>query len=75
MEKVVKSIKNVDKKVWLELKTGSSKRGITMAEFLKKLVEEHKQLESKKRIPKSMFGAHPEMTPFTREDEADFHEL
>ncbi len=26
------------------------------------------------RIPKSMFGAHPEMKPFKR-DEDDFHEL
>jgi hypothetical protein len=28
-----------------------------------------------KKIPKSKFGAHPEMKPFTSEDEAAFHEL
>jgi predicted CopG family antitoxin len=27
------------------------------------------------RIPKSKFGAHPEMTAFTPEDEAKVHEL
>jgi len=28
-----------------------------------------------KKIPKSKFGAHPEMKLFTSEDEAAFHEL
>ena len=28
-----------------------------------------------KKIPKSKFGAHPKMKPFTSEDEAAFHEL
>lgn len=28
-----------------------------------------------RNIPKSKFGAHPEMKPFTAEDEARFHEL
>ena len=28
-----------------------------------------------RKIPKSKFGAHPEMKPFTSEDEATFHEL
>jgi hypothetical protein len=28
-----------------------------------------------RKVPKSKFGAHPEMIPFTPEDEADSHEL
>ncbi|UCE16841.1 MAG: hypothetical protein JSV12_04350 [Candidatus Bathyarchaeota archaeon] len=28
-----------------------------------------------RKIPTSKFGAHPEMKPFTSEDEAAFHEL
>jgi len=28
-----------------------------------------------RKIPRSKFGAHPEMKPFTSEDEATFHEL
>ena len=28
-----------------------------------------------KNIPRSKFGAHPNMKPFTAEDEAKFHEL
>lgn len=28
-----------------------------------------------KKVPKSKFGAHPEMESFTAEDEARFHEL
>ena len=28
-----------------------------------------------RKVPKSKFGAHPEMKPFTLEDEAAFHEL
>jgi len=28
-----------------------------------------------RKVPKSKFGAHPEMKPFTSEDEATFHEL
>lgn len=27
-----------------------------------------------RKIPRSKFGAHPEMKPFTSEDEATFHE-
>ena len=75
MARIVKAIKNMDKKVWSELKTEAAKHSTTMAEFLKRLVEEHKQNESKKNVPKSMFGAHPWMTPFTREDEDKDHEL
>ena len=29
----------------------------------------------KHNAPKSMFGAHPGLAPFSEEDEADFHEL
>ena len=35
----------------------------------------HKLMELKRKIPKSKFGAHPEMTEFTTEDESEFHEL
>ena len=32
-------------------------------------------IKKKEGIPDSMFGAHPEMKPFTHKDEAKFHEL
>ena len=32
-------------------------------------------VELRRKIPKSKFGAHPEMTKFTKKDEGDFHEL
>ena len=28
-----------------------------------------------RKVPKSKFGAHPKMKPFTQEDEARFHKL
>ena len=31
--------------------------------------------ETRVRIPKSMFGAHPEMSSFTEKDKVRFHEL
>jgi predicted CopG family antitoxin len=30
---------------------------------------------TKRRLPKSMFGAHPEISSFTEKDEIRFHEL
>jgi len=38
-------------------------------EVIKKLIE------LRNKTPKSKFGAHPEMTEFTSEDESEFHEL
>ena len=35
----------------------------------------NKLIEMKRKIPKSKFGAHPEMTEFTIEDESEFHDL
>lgn len=35
----------------------------------------NKLISLKRKIPKSKFGAHPEMTKFTEADESDFHEL
>lgn len=32
-------------------------------------------VELRRKIPRSKFGAHPEMTEFTAKDEGDFHEL
>jgi hypothetical protein len=32
-------------------------------------------VELRRKIPKSKFGAHPEMTEFTAKDEGEFHEL
>jgi len=29
----------------------------------------------RKKIPSSMFGSNPRLKPFSREDEAEFHEL
>jgi len=31
--------------------------------------------EKRVRVPKSMFGAHPEMSSFTEKDKIQFHEL
>ena len=41
----------------------------TYDEVIRKLVE------LKRKLPKSRFGAHPEMTEFTDQDEAEFHDL
>jgi len=38
-------------------------------EVIKTLISE------RKRIPRSMFGTNPKLKPFSKEDEADFHEL
>ena len=35
----------------------------------------NKLIEMKRKITKSKFGAHPEMTEFTIEDESEFHDL
>jgi hypothetical protein len=35
----------------------------------------NKLMELKRKIPKSKFGAHPEMSEFTIEDESEFHDL
>jgi len=32
-------------------------------------------ISERKRIPRSMFGTNPKLKPFSKEDEADFHEL
>ncbi len=32
-------------------------------------------IDLKRTIPKTKFGAHPQMTEFTPEDEGEFHEL
>lgn len=71
----VKTVKNMDKKVWLEIKAEASKHNMPMPKFLKSLIQEHKVRDLKKKIPKSMFGAHPWMTSFTKEDEGKDHEL
>lgn len=75
MVKSVKTIKNMDKKVWLEIKAESAKHRMTMPQFLKKLIVEHKESERPRKVVKSMFGAHPWMTSFTVEDEGKDHEL
>ena len=51
------------KKIKLDLKVS------TYDEVINKLIE------LKRKVPKSKFGAHPEMTEFTVEDESEFHEL
>jgi hypothetical protein len=35
----------------------------------------NKLIELKRKIPKSKFGAHPEMSEFTIQDESEFHDL
>ncbi len=35
----------------------------------------NKLIELKRKIPKSKFGAHPEMSQFTIEDESEFHDI
>jgi len=35
----------------------------------------NKLIELKSEIPRSKFGAHPEMTEFTVENEGEFHDL
>jgi hypothetical protein len=35
----------------------------------------NKLIELKRKIPKSKFGAHPEMTEFAEKDESEFHDL
>ena len=35
----------------------------------------NKLIEIRKKIPKSKFGDHPEMSEFTSEDESEFHDL
>ena len=32
-------------------------------------------ISERKKIPSSMFGSNPRLKPFSREDEAEFHEL
>jgi len=32
-------------------------------------------ISERKKIPHSMFGSNPKLSPFSREDEAEFHEL
>lgn len=32
-------------------------------------------ISERKRIPRSMFGANPKLKPFSKEDEAECHEL
>lgn len=32
-------------------------------------------ISERKNIPRSMFGSNPRLKPFSREDEAEFHEL
>lgn len=41
----------------------------TYNEVIEKLVE------LRGKLPRSRFGAHPEMTEFTEDDEAEFHDL
>jgi len=45
------------------------------AELKAKSLDEaiHALLRRAKKIPRSMFGAHPDMSPFTEGDEAKFH--
>ncbi len=38
-------------------------------EVIKTLISE------RKKIPRSMFGTNPKLKPFSKEDEAEFHEL
>jgi len=38
-------------------------------EVIKTLISE------RKKIPRSMFGSNPKLKPFSKEDEAEFHEL
>jgi predicted CopG family antitoxin len=32
-------------------------------------------ISERKKIPRSMFGSNPNLRPFSRKDEAEFHEL
>jgi len=32
-------------------------------------------ISERKKIPSSMFGANPRLSPFSREDEVEFHEV
>lgn len=73
MAKVVKTVKNMDQKIWNEIKAEANEHNMTMPEFLKILIHEHKAREVKKKVLKSMFGAHPDLTPFVREH--DDHEF
>ena len=45
MKKEFKSIKNMDPKVWSDVKSESAKYGLTISEFIGKLMKEHKERE------------------------------
>jgi hypothetical protein len=59
-----------------------SKKTLQMLNELKKEVgaKSHDEvikllIFERKKIPSSMFGANPRLSPFSREDEVEFHEL
>ena len=60
-------VKKTTAKLLEELK--QKYRAKSIDETLRKLIDKAEN------IPDSMFGAHPEMKPFTRDDEAQGHEI
>ena len=50
MAKAVKTIKNMDPKVWNEIKAEAAKHNDTMSEFIRKLVSEHKKREGETQL-------------------------
>ena len=59
-----------------------SKKTLQMLNELKKEVgaKSHDEVirllvYERKKIPRSMFGSNPRLSPFSREDEVEFHEL
>lgn len=75
MAKSLKAVKNMDSKVWSELKSEAAKHNAPMADFLELLIEEHKKRERKKDELERLVEFVKKHAPMLTEETAQLKEV